>query len=1090
MWKQALLNGHLPEFDTDNVNLNQERESYIWPEKVLYKELKTIFTRLELPFLTNRHPELIPSVLRALLEISINFSNRVIERNANIDDRNETENKAENEDEIDYWEDTMHKEYLTGEDEEVSNHLSEEDNEEKDFESDLAESLINQFASAWAPPLEGLSSLDALYGNNHGLLTPGIEDTGKGGAGTGKGGFGLFDGVWQHTGWVQIKNLQEQLREMPELRDLIQSLGRRSSVDGKELRKSLPQIESSTSSLGVARSPYSPLEATGLKRSDTIEGLLPSEMMLLIKTERNENEIGERRRKLLFISKRAEKLLGSYENTGWIDQPSVPKKLPWKYYQKLPTTPGGPIIICLDTSWSMAGPRENLAKAVVLECSKLAAKQNRACYIMAFSGAGNINDFEIPVGSQRKEGLLDLLGFLGGSFRGGTDICSPLDRGSALIEENVQWGGADLLLVTDGELQNPPVRPEVMQRLSNLEIEKELEIHGLLVGRNQSTPLEMICTSWDNQFRVHNFLCKYDPIMILKAKSELNKIDDDNGKRMDDVYSEIGKFKDLSDQMSQIYSDNIAPSTKQELHVSKYDKKKSKLKSSTKLYAQKYNKNAEMGGDAFNQHFIQNPRMIIGINFMNSNMRARTMRSSALTATIEDIIDNDIQFNYIFIYKKSLNMVKEEIKKKHLDLVDIDSLHADSLSIKNETDFRSIISATLSRLGEGLIERDIEVKLLLLAVLCREHVILLGPPGTGKSELGKRLSALSDDGPFFERLLTKYTNPEELFGPLSLSALEKDEYVRKTEGYLPTASVAFLDEIFKANSAILNSLLTILNERQFDNGKKREKIPLLAVVAASNELPESQELDALYDRFLFRCLVEPVSDDAVKDLFSVVPKDDAYFEPTITEELTLSLSNKASKVTMSIDVVCLLRDLRAFMRDEMDPPVYCSDRRLVKAAAMLRLVAATHSRTTVSLLDCLILQHVMWNQPEDKTVIKNWLRKRVVPETGLYGFKYIIDDIQKRIIKDFKTENKIIEKKDRYKDIEKQIIQENDVYNKYELPYIEDLYKDAQTESTSLYVNSPQLNEILAMKYSLIKKMADYMILAKQCSGSKGREGL
>jgi hypothetical protein len=142
----------------------------------------------------------------------------------------------------------------------------------------------------------------------------------------------------------------------------------------------------------------------------------------------------------------------------------------------------------------------------------------------------------------------------------------------------------------------------------------------------------------------------------------------------------------------------------------------------------------------------------------------------------------------------------------------------------------------------------------------------------GKSELGRRLASISGGGAFFERLLTKYSNPEELFGPLSLTALEKDEYIRKTAGYLPTASVAFLDEIFKANSAILNSLLTILNERRFDNGNERVAVPLLAVVAASNELPDSEELDALYDRFLFRRQVMPVSDGAIAELLTATPK--------------------------------------------------------------------------------------------------------------------------------------------------------------------------------------------------------------------------
>jgi MoxR-like ATPase len=107
-------------------------------------------------------------------------------------------------------------------------------------------------------------------------------------------------------------------------------------------------------------------------------------------------------------------------------------------------------------------------------------------------------------------------------------------------------------------------------------------------------------------------------------------------------------------------------------------------------------------------------------------------------------------------------------------------------------------------MSEGLIERDIEVRLLLLAALAGEHILYIGPPGTAKSELGRRLSRLCQ-GIYFERLLTRFSVPEELFGPLSMRALEEDQYIRQTKGYLPDATVAFIDEIFKANSAILNT---------------------------------------------------------------------------------------------------------------------------------------------------------------------------------------------------------------------------------------------------------------------------------------------
>lgn len=185
------------------------------------------------------------------------------------------------------------------------------------------------------------------------------------------------------------------------------------------------------------------------------------------------------------------------------------------------------------------------------------------------------------------------------------------------------------------------------------------------------------------------------------------------------------------------------------------------------------------------------------------------------------------------------------------------------------------LATLLAQLNEGLVERDEAMKLALLSLLAGENILLVGPPGTAKSLISRQVAkVLKDDdkegASHFEYLLTKFSTPEEIFGPLSISKLKEDRFERNTSGYLPSVQVAFLDEIFKASSSILNALLTILNERIYHNGALVQKVPLRSLIAASNELPTGQEeLGALYDRFLLRSFVDYVSEDNLHKLFTL-----------------------------------------------------------------------------------------------------------------------------------------------------------------------------------------------------------------------------
>lgn len=279
-------------------------------------------------------------------------------------------------------------------------------------------------------------------------------------------------------------------------------------------------------------------------------------------------------------------------------------------------------------------------------------------------------------------------------------------------------------------------------------------------------------------------------------------------------------------------------------------------------------------------------------------------------------------------------------------------------------------------LAEGLIERDIPIRLAFLAALAGEHLLLIGPPGTAKSELARRLRLAFTGQTYFERLLTRFSVPEELFGPLSIKALEEDKYQRQTDGYLPTAAVAFLDEIFKANSAILNALLTLLNEREFDNGTQRIKTPLVSVVGASNELPQEEELLALYDRFLVRYHVGPVTDEGFAKLLDLR----GQAKPAIDAALMLTPSDlehihaAAMKVTVPAEVASLLKAMRKHCQEQK---ISVSDRRWRKALFLLQVAAHTDGRAAVSVWDCWLLQHCLWHRPEEVTGLFEWYTARI-----------------------------------------------------------------------------------------------------------------
>lgn len=264
-------------------------------------------------------------------------------------------------------------------------------------------------------------------------------------------------------------------------------------------------------------------------------------------------------------------------------------------------------------------------------------------------------------------------------------------------------------------------------------------------------------------------------------------------------------------------------------------------------------------------------------------------------------------------------------------------------------------------------ERNIEINLGTLAVLTGQHYLQIGPPGTAKSMLARDLAA-AIDGRYFWALMNKHMTPDQLFGPPDLKAIkEEGRLYHVSDGMLQEAHIAFLDEIFKCSAATLNDTLTLLNERSFKEGEKILNVPLVSVFAASNELPtESEELGAFWDRFLIRRFVSNIKDPS--NFVKMMTAKPYTQRPMLTIsdlETARELINGINTPMSFLESFVNLKNLLSYQGIEV------SDRRWKQGLELTKAIAWLDGRDTVDSPDLSILQHVVWNSPQDvKTALR------------------------------------------------------------------------------------------------------------------------
>jgi len=374
------------------------------------------------------------------------------------------------------------------------------------------------------------------------------------------------------------------------------------------------------------------------------------------------------------------------------------------------------------------------------------------------------------------------------------------------------------------------------------------------------------------------------------------------------------------------------------------------------------------------------------------------------------------------------------------------------------------LKAIADELNDQFVERIEIVQDIIRAVVTKNHLFIMGPPGTAKSELTRAFTGHIDQANYFEWLLNKTSDPADILGPYSLKGMEKDKFERKSKGRLPEAHIVFLDEIWKSNEPTLNILLPIINERIFYNDGVPNDVPLYSMFCASNETPEDESLAALYDRLMFRHNAQYVKEPANKVKMakqSVERRNPAiktHFKHTlVTLEELEAIHEILEEVLIPDDIYKTFEKLGRELNKE---GIYFSDRRYVACFKVLQGNALINGRTSVDFDDFVSLIHVLWEKEEHIKIIESYVMKLINPYDDkvkeLYDTAIEIKNRTERI--DNKTEKAgaAVEARVKYEQIVKKI---------------ERVIKDAQTAGRDVTNLEKKRDDIIKMNEEMIQEV-------------------